>query len=540
MMTNGTNGASRPDAVTASVAVDELPPADTAGATAPKAKEEPKLAEVLVQLVVAQSDLFHDARGVAHATVSIATPDGANVATLTLRLRSRRLRSWLAYAARVALGQTVSASTLEEAITALEGIACFDRPQRDVYVRVAEHEQTIYIDLGDETGQVIEAAASGWQIIDSAPARFVRPSGLLPLVRPVRGGNIEELRPFVNVDADGFILFAAWLVASLRPHRPCAALAVTGEQGTAKTTACKVARSLTDPNVADLRSPPRNEDDLLIAATNSHVIALDNVSGLAPWLSDALCRVITGGGIGKRTLYSDEDETILEAIRPVLLNGIEDVADRPDLAERCIALTLLPIDEKNRRDEATYWVSFKATAPRILGALLDGLVSAIANVDAVRLPKLPRMADFIKFTSAAETGLGFAHGSIGAAYERNRTLVIAAALDASPIATALRTLLAKKGGKWEGTPTKLLGDLGQYAPRDADFARTWPKNASRLSNKLRRAATALRQIGILVEEGHRDRGNAKERWLTITDTSPANTKPKRAKKRAKSKEKHRD
>jgi hypothetical protein len=524
-MNIATNGASihapRADSTTPRLDDKGEPPDRPPSAGDEKAKAAPpkaaKAAEQLVQLVVTQAALFHDARGTAYATIHIPAASGAKVAARTLRLRSRRFRSWMAFIARASNRQTVGATTLEEALTALEGIACYDRPSREVYVRVGLHEGTLYIDLGDDSGECVRVTPSGWYVVETAPVPFFRPSGLLPLVRPEHGGNVDDLRRFVNVDDDGFTLYVAWLVASYWP-RPCAALVVTGEQGTAKTTASKIARRLTDPNAAELRSPPRNEDDLLIAATNSHVVALDNLSGLSGSMSDALCRLITGGGMGKRTLFSDDDETILEAMRPVLLNGIEDVADRPDLAERCIALTLLPITERVRRDEASFWRDFDAAAPRILGALLDGIVAGVANVDKVQLPTLPRMADFIRFATAAEAGLGLKSLSIVAAFERNRALVVAAALEASPVAAALRRLLSKRGGTWVGTPTELLSDLVKVASSEAPLSRGWPSDASHLSGKLRRIANPLRQIGVEITEGHRNRGAQKERTVTIATT----------------------
>ena len=413
------------------------------------AQAPPKQAEQIVHLVELQAELFHDPRGICYATVRIPLASGRLVAH-TLRLHSRSFCAWVAGAARAAIGQTVSPRTIDEAVLTLEGLALYERPQESVHVRVAEHDGAIYFDLGSDTGQCVMVTGSGWEVIDRAPVRFVRPKGMRPLAVPLSGGSIQELRPFLNVDDDGFLLSLGWLMASLKPGLPCPALGLTGEQGTAKSTSARALRKVIDANIAELRSPPRNEEDLFIAACGSRVVALDNLSGLTPSLSDALCRLITGGGIGKRALYSDDDESILEAMRPVILNGIEDIADRPDLAERCIVLTLRPIPEGKRRDEKSYWRAFEAAAPRILGAILGGLVSALAHIDGIMLESMPRMADFVRWATAAEEGLGCAPGSIAAAYARNQAIVIVAALDASPIATALRALLRKKGGRWEG------------------------------------------------------------------------------------------
>jgi hypothetical protein len=81
---------------------------------------------------------------------------------------------------------------------------------------------------------------------------------------------------------------------------------------------------------------------LFIAASNGHVLAFDNLSGLPPWLSDTLCRLTSGGAFSTRRPFTDQDEILFALARPVILNGIEDVITRPDLADRAILLTLAP------------------------------------------------------------------------------------------------------------------------------------------------------------------------------------------------------
>jgi len=82
----------------------------------------------------------------------------------------------------------------------------------------------------------------------------------------------------------------------------------------------KMLRALVDPNVAPVRSLPREERDLFIAASNGPVLAFDNLSALVPWLSDALCRLASGGSFAVRQLTPEE--VLFDAARPVILNGI--------------------------------------------------------------------------------------------------------------------------------------------------------------------------------------------------------------------------
>jgi hypothetical protein len=202
--------------------------------------------------------------------------------------------------------------------------------------------------------------------------RFRRPGGMLPLPVPVRGGSIEALGALLNLpNRNDFVLVVAWLLATLRSGGPYPLLAVTGEQGSAKTVLSKLLKALIDPHAAPVRALARDERELMIAASHSHLLAFDNLSSLPASLSDALCRLASGGSLAVRRLYTDEDEVLFQAARPILVNGIEDIVSRADLADRAIFLTLAPIAEQRRRSEAELWREFERARPRILGALLD-------------------------------------------------------------------------------------------------------------------------------------------------------------------------
>src|SRR5262249_2478059 len=155
--------------------------------------------------------------------------------------------------------------------------------------------------------------------------RFQRSPSMKPLPIPEKGGSIDLLRPLCNVSNDGFVLLVAYLLAALRPDSNYLVLVLTGEQGCGKSTLARVGTRLTDPRLPEQRTMPRSEEDLLVAAKGQHVLSFDNISGLPHWLSDAFCRLSTGGGAGKRKLYTDEEEVLFSGRRPVVLNGIEDV-----------------------------------------------------------------------------------------------------------------------------------------------------------------------------------------------------------------------
>ena len=152
-----------------------------------------------------------------------------------------------------------------------------------------------------------------------------------------------------------------------------------------------------------MRSPPKDERDFLVSCINSRCVALDNLSGIPVWLSDSLCRVLTGGAHSARELYSDTGEVLIDVLRPVILNGIDDITTRPDLAERSILLALQPIPDKQRKEESHLWEEFEKVWPEIFGAILTGLATALKNIDKVKINKLPRMADVVKWAVAGES-----------------------------------------------------------------------------------------------------------------------------------------
>lgn len=481
-------------------------------------ERRPKMADLVISTTHARAKLFSD-DGIAYADVL------SGMRREAMRIRSRAFRTWAGHAVRQDTGRAVGSTAIEEAIIALEGEALYDAPRIPTFIRVAEHDGDIWLDLADEDGRAVRITSTGWSLETSTPVQFVRPRALGPLPVPTRGARIDELRPFLNVaDEDGYVLAVSWLVTAFRPGRPFPALNLVGEQGTGKSTASRVLRSLVDPSVAPVRAAPREERDLFIAAQNAHVIAYDNLSGIPAWMSDALCRLATGGAFATRTLHSDADETILSAMRPMILNGIDDIATRSDLADRSLLVTLEPIAAGARRDEETFWREFEEATPRILGALLDGVSSALARLPSTTLAHTPRMADYAKWATAAEHGLGFDTGRVMAAYQGQRSRAVEVALEASPVATAVRELLAEpqRDGKWEGTARALLGDLDRIVG-DAKHARGWPKASNVLSRELKRSKTFLREVGIDV--GRRVEGSgALSRKFVVLRAGAANAR----------------
>jgi hypothetical protein len=465
----------------------------------------PTQADVLIDLAQT-AELFHAPDGTGFADLDI------NGHRETWPIRAKGFRRWLARRFFEATGGAPSSEALQSALNVIEAKAHFDAPERQVHIRVGGLDGRLYLDLGDETWRAVEIDAAGWRVIDHPPVRFRRAAGMQALPAPVSGGSVEALRSFLNVRSDAdFVLVIAWALACLRDRGPYPVIVLSGEQGSAKSTFSAILRALLDPNTAPLRALPREDRDLFIAASNGHVLAFDNVSGLPAWISDTLCRLATGGGFAVRQLYSDQDEVLFDAARPVILNGIEDIVTRPDLADRALFLTLEPIPEERRRPEQELWAAFEAERPRILGALLDAVAKGMAMLPQTRLAKLPRMADFALWATACETALWPA-GTFWSAYCGNRDEAVEGVIEADPIAAAVRTIMATRT-EWTGTASELLGALAEMAGERIAKSKSWPDSPRALAGRLRRAATFLRKVGI--EVGFEREGRARTRIIRI-------------------------
>ncbi|MFC2952309.1 hypothetical protein ACFOOP_10245 [Marinicaulis aureus] len=477
-----------------------------------KDKKSKKAADRLVE-IASDCGLFH-------------APDGTPFASLDINghrenwpVRSKGFKQWLAREYYTRDGTAAASDAVQTALTIIEGKARFDGAQALPYIRAGGDARRIYIDLCDRDWRAVEIDAEGWRIIEGSPVKFRRAAGMKALPAPVRGlGGLERLQPFLNLEnPDDFVLIKAWLVQAVRPDGPFPILAFVGEQGAAKSTASKVMKSIIDPNAAALRTFPRDERDLYIAACNGHVLAFDNVSRVSPWLSDALCRLATGGGFATRQLHTDTDEILFDAQRPIICNGIGDFLDRADAADRAILIKLAAIPEDRRRTERDIWNEFNAALPAILAGLYDAVSEGLAALPHVQLDRVPRMADFAAWAVACEA----AHSDEGAfmkAYAGNRDEAVYAIADSDEVASGVIAHMATFH-EWTGTATELFHTLWESADESTRRGSGFPKSAKALSERLTRAAPVLRKVGIDV---HRDKASDRARTRKILLTNNRN------------------
>ncbi|MFE6691928.1 ATP-binding protein [Streptomyces sp. NPDC057743] len=450
--------------------------------------------------------------------------DGPRIARL-LRGGRISLRAELARTYYGLHNKAASSSALADAMLAIEGRAQAEDPV-PLHLRVAplgkRPEHGLVLDLGRADGTVVTITREGWSVAPAAEGQplFRRSQLTQPLPVPVSGGSLRELRGLLNVTDESWPLMVSWLVSGLVPGIPHPLLFLSGEQGTAKTSATKMLVQLLDPSAAPARSTPKDPDDWATAAVGSWVVGLDNLSRIPEWLSDAMCRAATGDANVKRTLYSDSDVTVQEFRRVLIVNGIDVGTLRGDLADRMIPVHLHRITQ--RRTETALWEAYDEAHPRILGALLDLLVQVLGKLPAIRekadrgeIP-LPRMADYGLIMAALDEVYGVPEKSILRDYLQQRTELAEEVVESNQVATQLLTFMKRMPARpeddvqaWEGTAGELLEELTSQVGMTND---KWPRTPGALSGRINRVASDLDKLGVDIA---RTKSGSK-RSLTIT------------------------
>ena len=438
------------------------------------------------------------------------TPDNEPHATIlykkhrdTFPVGSRKFSRFITRLNYEKTGRPPSRRELNETLDLCEAVALFEGPVREVHTRIAFHEDAIYIDLANDLYEQAKITKKGFEIVPSklSPVRFIRTPRMAPMCRPEPGGSLLQLRDFINAEDDNdWILIVAWLVGAMHPNGPFPILLLQGEQGSAKSTIARLLIDLIDPSTIPLCTSPRSERDLFISASKTRLLSFDNLSGISDQLSDAFCRMATGGGLATRSLFTDDSEKLFNSKRPVIINGIADLLTRHDFTDRSIVINTAPIPQNKRKPEKEIWEAWQKVKPLVLGALCTAISTALRTLDSIQLDSYPRMADFARWVVAAEHDLPWEDGSFIKVYLENRASIIELGLEADPVGSSIMTLMGKRE-EWTGPATDLLADLNKVAPDHFRRLRAWPKQPNALSNKLRRSATFLREKNYEIEWG---------------------------------------
>jgi|TARA_B100000929_G_C15502119_1_gene417749 hypothetical protein len=449
---------------------------------------------ILIGIATKQCKFFHDSQGEAFAKIS------ANNHTEIWNLSSMGFRDWISHQLWSQHREGLSNASLDSALATLRGIATFDSPIEEVYLRVAQINNELYIDLCNEDWQVIKVDSIGWSLINKSPVSFIRSKNMRALKIPISKGDINLLKKHINIKEKDFVLIIGWLLMSMQAGKGAyPILVLRGSAGCGKTTTSRMLRELVDPNIATLLSKPKTEN-LRVIGTNNHVLAFDNLSGIGANQSDALCKISTGDNQTVRKLYTTNEEFTISLKKPILLNGIDEIAKRSDIASRSIKIDLSKLE--NYSSEHSIWNAFMIDIPSILGGLLYGLSAALNQYENTRINNLPRMGDFSKWATAAGQTYGWMKDEFMLAYTENLEQSYLDSIESSEFASALVTMFDNHP-EFKGSPIELLTQLELLAINgNIKNVRT----AKGVTEQLSRYDNALNKLGIFIKK-YRDRTN---------------------------------
>jgi hypothetical protein len=507
-------------------------------------EERISLPQKLVELALNNCMLFKDEFGIPHTLVKI--DDYYDVLPVETT-KFKRYISKLYYDANE--GKIAYPEAVKTAVAQLEAKAEFEGKIIPLHLRVAwsnpNTKDVIYYDLSDPKRRCVKITDNNWNIVDNQiEVLFRRYRHLSPQIEPIKvlsniddidntDNNSKTLDKFIDLlnikDDDNKLLLKCYIISLFIPDVPKPILMLHGEQGSAKSTLQELIKMVVDPNSIKTLTFPRDSNDFIQQLSHNYVAVYDNISDIKEWISDLLCRAVTGSSFSKRALWTNDDDFYYNFKRVVGLNGINLGATKADLLDRGLIIQLERIPKTNRKKVEEIWKEFEELKPKLLGYIFDVLVKVLQfknNNPAFSLQgSLNRMADWEEYGEIISRCIGNTEGEFQQVYQENIGIQIDEAIAASPLSLAVVELMKafmkdkidEETGEltdlntkleWKGTPTKLSEELNNIAIGilniNINKIKSWPKSPNYLSRRLNEVKTNLREKGIEIETGSKD------------------------------------
>jgi len=342
-------------------------------------------------------------------------------------LSSQIFKQWLSGLLWSKDNEAVKSDHLNSAITVLCAMAN-EKPVIELHNRIASDGGAgILIDMTNERWEALHITGEGWEIIPQ-PVTFRRYPHQLPLCYPSDTPDLSKLLKYINIGCLGDserhvneqLLYLVGLITAFIPGIPHVGTVVHGGAGKAKTVTQTISRRVIDPSSVIYNALPYKNLTSLIQVLDQHYYPVfDNLGDLDNDVSDVFCRAITGAAFQLRKLFTDNEAFLRAFKRVVNMNGINIPGEKPDLLDRMIVFEALYVPMSKRRSETEIFKDFEQDEPDILAAILDVLVKAIKIFPAIKLERLPRMADFALWGCAVSEALGIDHSKFITAYYQN-------------------------------------------------------------------------------------------------------------------------
>ncbi len=510
-------------------------------------KEERKfLPQILVELVLENSiELFKDEFKVPYIQVML------NNHYRTLPINSTKFKRYLhKLYSDTQDGKIANAEAVNSAISQLEAKAFYEGPTIPLYLRMAWNNpnttDAIYYDLSDEKNRCVKITPNGWTILDNqTDVLFRRYDHQIPQIDPcsatvvvVDSKDSKDSKMFnefislfnlktnkENTIEDIKLLLKCYIISLFIPEIPKPILLLHGEQGGAKSTFQELIQRMVDPSITQTLTFPRDSTEFIQQLSHNYIAYYDNVSLIQDWISDLICRAVTGSSFSKRALYTNDDDIYYNFKRIIGINGIDLAATKADLLDRSIIIQTERIDKKDRKKIKKIWEKFDQLKPYVLGYIFDILVKVLrykAEHGEIDFPNgLNRMADWEEYAEIISRCMDNRDGEFQRVYQENIGIQIDEAIESSPLSQAVLEFMNEEivigtdeatgndikntREEWTGTPTELHTELQNIAIGKLNLSvskiKSWPKIASHLTRRINGIKTNLREKGIEITVG---------------------------------------
>lgn len=460
-----------------------------------KKENNKPLFKMIIEIAKENATFFHDQLNDPYAILNF--DDHREIHPL----KSKNFKRWTSKLVWESGEKAINGEIYREALNVLESYACFGNNQISLSNRVAYHDDAIYYDLSDQLWRAVKIDKDGWTLLNKPPILFRRYKHQKPQVEPEKNANFDKIFEYVNIkDSDDQLLFKCQIASYLVPDCPHTIICVYGDQGSSKSTLTKIVKSLVDPSEINGLSLPRTNEMLIQTLAHHYFAPFDNVTEIKDWVSDTLCRAVTGEGHSKRELYTDDEDIIYSFRSCIGINGINTALVKPDALDRAITYRLSRLEKfKNERE---FWGDFKKDKPAILGGMFNVLSKAMKIKEnwTYKIPEGIRMADFCEWGEAIAQALGRREYVFTNTYLKKINEENLITIEGHPVGGAILELMVEND-RWEGTPTELLDELNTIADdlKIDGTMKNWPKAPNALTRKINEIKTNLRESGIIVD-----------------------------------------
>lgn len=466
-----------------------------------KGEKSMSKAEVILELIKDKGcEFFHNEFDEAHVSI----PNYP-----IMKVRDRRFELYIGKALYDETKKLANKDSIKQVMDICEAEACFSGEEIKLFKRCTEKDNVIYYDLADKEHNCVKISSEGVTIESNKEIMFVNRKNQKVQVKPII--DCEDIsildKHYRFQSEDDRILHIISLVTSFIPNISHPIVVLYGEKGSSKTTTMRKDRSIIDPANSEIIALPKGIQDLALTLSNNYLSCFDNLENISAEKSNMLCMACTGGGFTARTLYTNDEETIHKFKVPIILNGINVVATKADLLDRCILIELERIPSYERREDSEIYRDFEADKPKILGAIFNMLSKAKQIYPNVQLNRLGRLADFTRWGYAVAEACEIGGENFLNAYLNNQARANQEALDSNPVANAV-ILFMNQTNLFEGKISELLTELNTIAIQNGIDIKSplWANEANVLSRRLNELKSNLKKEGIEFQVKHKTQG----------------------------------